>query len=315
MLVKNDAALQVAQTTWSLVQERFYDEQRLTDWAAWQSRFHLIATMDDALSLCDEMLGSLQDRYTRLLKTEEFAAKQARRESTEPGATARMIHEKIGYLRCSRFNQLNIADQFADQLEAIGECQALIIDLRGNGGGLVQQTMNCCQFFLQEGVIASLEERIQGRIQRRTHVLVADTSLIIRHGATEDDDEVDGLNRRSCLPPMPIAVVIDGQTASSAELFAAALQENHRAIVLGRRSCGKAIGQDLLAVSEDPLLKLKISCMRYLTPNGNWLGDGRGLNQTDGIVPDVLLDHVKEEDVLETVVRLCGWGPVSGSTS
>lgn len=289
MLLTESPAACLIENVWQTVNVRFYRPDALDHWSKWRTVPRTVSSLSDAVSYCRQMLSSLHDSYTRLLDPQDFGAKKERRESSCSTLVCHKTESGIAYLRCPRFNQLTTADQMEEHLQRLQSCSRLIIDLRDNVGGLIQQAVSCCQFFLPEGVIASLEDRIGGALQRRTFAVAAATALTIQHGATEDDDLIDGVKRRPCLfPSQRLLLVINANTASAAELFAAALTENDRAVAVGTRSCGKGIGQDVVKVLDAPELYLKVSCIRYFTPDGNWLGDGQTIDPAGGINPTPL---------------------------
>jgi carboxyl-terminal processing protease len=166
----------------------------------------------------------------------------------------------IAYLRISQF-----ADSTPDELEtAVGHLRAaaggaplaLVLDLRDNPGGVLEAGIAVADAFLDSGLIVRAEGRAEG-------------ANFERHA--QPGDILDG---------GPIAVLINARSASSAEIVAAALQDNHRATVLGQASFGKGSVQSLIPLDGGRALKLTTS--RYYTPSGRSLA-GRGLS------PDVEL--------------------------
>jgi carboxyl-terminal processing protease len=132
----------------------------------------------------------------------------------------------------------------------------LVLDLRDNPGGLFDEGVKVADRFLQGGVIVSTV----GRGARAAERSVA---------------HVEGTE-----PPYPIAVLVNGNTASASEIVAAALQDHGRAVVVGERSFGKGSVQSLFGLEDGAGLKLTVA--RYLTPNGRSL-------QGTGVVPDVVV--------------------------
>jgi carboxyl-terminal processing protease len=136
-----------------------------------------------------------------------------------------------------------------------GTPRAIVLDLRGNGGGLFRQAVMTADAFLGEGEIVSL----QGRTRRRTW----------------------NANASERLEGVPMVVLIDGRTASAAELVAAALQENDRATVMGRRSFGKGSVQSIVSLGEGKGA-LRLTTALYHGPSG------RSVQRT-GVGPDIEL--------------------------
>jgi carboxyl-terminal processing protease len=137
--------------------------------------------------------------------------------------------------------------------------QGLILDLRNNPGGLLSQAIEVAEFFLDSGIIVTTK----GRHSRQN----------IRAQAHKNK------NRRD----YPIIVLINGGSASAAEIVAGALQDNKRALVLGTRSFGKGSVQTILPLSDGSGLRLTTA--RYYTPSGRSI-------QLSGITPDIDLDFV-----------------------
>jgi len=143
------------------------------------------------------------------------------------------------------------------EASARGTPRAVVLDLRGNGGGLLRQAVLTADAFLAGGTIVSLRGR---------------DGVIRRHWQADADEHLAGV---------PMVVLVDGHTASAAELVAAALQENGRATVIGQRSFGKGSIQVLLSLGEgDGALRLTTAL--YHGPSGRTV-------QRTGVGPDVEL--------------------------
>lgn len=273
-------------SVWQIVKDMFYDEARLADWAL--NEESTSNTEEDALRHATDLVDSLGDPYTRIIAPQEMQVKQERRESSEPAVTTSLLANDIGYLRIHRFNQLDVIEQVDRAVCTLSNARALIIDLRDNRGGLVNVAAQCCQFFMQQGVIATVEQRTAGTVQKRTIVLAEQALLTIQHAETEEDEVITGIERRPLhFANRPIAVLINGETASASELLAAALQENGAATVIGTESLGKGIAQDVVEIPHWQH-KLKISCMRLYTPSDRWIGDA-GQTLADGVKPDIVI--------------------------
>lgn len=136
--------------------------------------------------------------------------------------------------------------------------KGLILDLRGNPGGLFDEAVAICDLFLSEGPIVT----VVGRSGQNSE----------RHLAHPEATQAD----------YPVAVLIDGGSASAAEIVAGCLKDRKRAKVFGSKSYGKGSVQSILDLSDGSGLKLTVA--RYLTPAGTQI-DGRGIN------PDVGYDR------------------------
>jgi carboxyl-terminal processing protease len=168
---------------------------------------------------------------------------------------------EIGYVRISNFQSKTAKDLSAtlEELERRGKLKGLIIDLRNNPGGLLSQAIEVSELFLDSGVIVSTKGR--------------NSSQNIKATAHKDEKQRD----------YPIIVLVNGGSASAAEIVAGALQDNKRAIILGTRTFGKGSVQTILPLSDGSGLRLTTSL--YYTPSGKSI-------QLSGITPDIDLAYV-----------------------
>jgi len=141
-----------------------------------------------------------------------------------------------------------------------------IIDLRNNPGGLLDQAIEVSDIFLDHGEIVSQRGREKAEIER--YFAESKVRGDLTHGA-------------------PIVVLVDAGSASAAEIVAAALQDQRRAIVLGERSFGKGSVQTLLPLTDDTALRLTTA--RYYTPSGRSVQEG-------GVEPDILVPQLSDPD-------------------
>ena len=166
-----------------------------------------------------------------------------------------------GYIRLSNFTGTTTAEllKALEQMEAAEvPLKGLILDLRNNGGGLLNQSIKVADLFLDEGAILS----IKGRNNKNTKVFNATRSSVERN--------------------YPLVVLINGGSASASEIVAGALQDHKRALILGTTSFGKGSVQTVETLRDGSGLKLTIA--RYYTPNDRSI-------QAKGIVPDIYLKH------------------------
>nr|WP_320050573.1 S41 family peptidase [uncultured Desulfuromonas sp.] len=179
----------------------------------------------------------------------------------------RLYDPAIGYVRISQFQQRTAREFKAalKQLHEEAELQGLVIDLRNNPGGLLDQAVQVCDLFLDSGKIVST----QGR--RSTDNFT--------YNATALDTE----------PSYPIVVLINEGSASASEIVAGALQDHKRAVILGTGSFGKGSVQSIIPLANHSGLRLTTAY--YYTPNGTSI-------QARGIVPDV---HVEQAVWQQTV--------------
>lgn len=184
--------------------------------------------------------------------------------------------DKIGYLRITQFG-----DQTGDELEAALDklksqgMKALIIDLRWNPGGLLDEAVNVCEKFLPRGQLVVTTE---GRNPAENSVRRADG-----HG-----DELGG---------MPIVILANLGSASAAEIVTGCLQDLHRAYVVGEKTFGKGSVQNIFPLDDGSALKLTVA--KYYTPSHKVIHE-------HGITPDVFVPMTDMEQASLLVKRAPG---------
>ncbi|HVP68721.1 MAG TPA: MXAN_5808 family serine peptidase [Anaeromyxobacteraceae bacterium] len=182
---------------------------------------------------------------------------------------ARLLEQNVGYVKVQQFSANTTRDLSAaiaqQKAQAGGRLQGLILDLRGNPGGLLEQAIQVSDLFLSQGVIVkTVGEGDRHQIHE------------VKEAHADRSDMVD----------LPIVVLVNNASASASEIVAGALKNNNRALVIGRQTFGKGSVQVLYDFAdpshpgEDSALKLTIA--QYLTPGDISI-------QEVGIVPDVTL--------------------------
>ena len=177
--------------------------------------------------------------------------------------SSKIISEEknIGYIRLKSFNE-NSDNQFlksVKKFEKNSKIKGYVIDLRNNPGGLLTQAINITDFFLDDGEIVSTK----GRKISETRKFFA------RKG-----DEIKG---------KPIVVLINNGSASASEIFAGALKDHKRAIILGENSYGKGSVQSIIPLRNGGGMRLTIS--KYYLPSGKSISEV-------GVTPDILVEEV-----------------------
>ena len=192
---------------------------------------------------------------------------------------SKTLENGFGYVRLTQFQERSGEDlgKALDKLREDngGALQGLILDLRNNPGGLLDQAVEVADQFLSDGLIVYTKGR-------------------------EDDAQMEFSAMRSGTEPdYPIVVLINGGSASASEIVAGALQDHGRAVIMGLQSFGKGSVQTIIPLSDESGLRLTTA--KYYTPNGTSI-------QARGIVPDVQvpqseikevaeLDHFREKDL------------------
>lgn len=176
----------------------------------------------------------------------------------------------IAYIRLNSFMSERALDEMKEALSKVQDKKALVLDLRGNYGGLLSNAVEIADLFLKKGVIVSVKGR-------RSEYESAYSAL--------PDQVFD----------KPMAVLIDGGSASASEILSAALQENGRAALVGSTTFGKGLVQKITPLEQGAGLNITIS--KYLTPQGH------DINR-HGIRPDVSVALSPKDFELENDAQL-----------
>lgn len=193
---------------------------------------------------------------------------------------AKLYQDKYGYIRVTQFQDgtsRELADAIAKLQKEVGgpdKLEGLVLDLRLNPGGLLNEAVKVSDLFLDAGLIVYTEGRVENQKQRFL--------------AQNDGDEGD----------RAMVVLIDEGSASASEIVAGALQDHKRAVIVGTQSFGKGSVQTILPLDRDSALRLTTA--KYYTPSGRSI-------QATGIEPDVVVDRnvrvAKAEDPQRFQVR------------
>jgi carboxyl-terminal processing protease len=181
-----------------------------------------------------------------------------------PVAASRMLdykQTKLGYVELTSFTSGSGAQVRSQVQQVLHEgARGIILDLRENGGGLLNEAVNVASVFIGDGTIVSTDGRAQPR-----QVYLAKPNLTIA-------------------PKIPMVVLVDAGTASAAEIVTGALQDRGRAKVVGTHTYGKGVFQEIDPLSNGGALDFTVG--EYFTPSGRNLGGG-GVKQGKGIQPNV----------------------------
>ncbi len=187
----------------------------------------------------------------------------------------------IAYIRLTSFGEKTV-EELRDVLTRLdNDFQGLALDLRGNGGGLLYSAVEICDMFLDSGKIVSTRTRggnISEAFSAESGTLVASSK--------------------------PLAVLIDGDSASASEIVAACLQDNGRAVVVGVRSYGKGTVQEILPLQFGHSA-LRLTIARYYRPSDKNIHRLEGATEDDdwGVKPDSGFEVSLDEATLDKLVR------------
>jgi carboxyl-terminal processing protease len=233
------------------------NEQSMRGWTPAEARAAIRGAPGTKLNLAIER-GAATARIPLKLEREEIHVSAVTRAS--------LLRGSVGYFMVSTFNDSTAQDvgRTVDSLTRAG-ARGLVIDMRGNPGGLLLQGVEVADLFLDQGVrIASTKGRV----------------------AAANAEFVDKATQR--WPDRPIVVLVNGNTASAAEVVAGALQDHDRALVMGRQTYGKGSAQAVLQLDNGGALKL--TSARWYTPLGRsierpHIAPSEGIDPADTVAP------------------------------
>ena len=192
------------------------------------------------------------EKFEKSIKREEIKVKTI---------DYKKLTDDIGYIRISSFIGLDTSKEFIIALNRLKDSKALILDLRGNSGGLFQNAVVISNLFMKEGTIVNVIAR-QGK--KNTY------------SATNE----------GCIYDNPLAILVDNTTASASEILSSALKDNKRATLIGTKTYGKGLVQKVFSLPNKSGMNLTIA--RYLTPSGV------DINQK-GVIPDYVVNFTHND--------------------
>ena len=177
---------------------------------------------------------------------------------------SRTLEPGYGYVRISTFQQ-RTGESLNEAIETLkkdndGTLNGLVLDLRNNPGGLLNAAVEVSDSFITKGMIVYTDGRIP------------------------DSKQEFSAKPRDILKGAPLVVLVNGGSASASEIVAGALQDHHRAVILGTKTFGKGSVQTVMPLTDSTAVKMTTA--RYFTPSGRSI-------QAEGIVPDITIDRVK----------------------
>jgi carboxyl-terminal processing protease len=203
---------------------------------------------------------------------------------------ATVLQDSIGYIAFSDFS-VNSSQEFLVALDDMIQnkhINRLIIDLRGNGGGLIDEANRILSYFIPKGTeVVS----VKGKVEKFSHSYYTSTKPIY--------------------PDLPLIVLVDNNSASAAEILAGALQDFNRATLIGQRTYGKGLVQNIRPIAYGG--HLKVTSAKYYLPSGRCIqaidyaerqrGHQLHRDTAGGILPDVVLTDSQKLDITYNLYR------------
>lgn len=198
----------------------------------------------------------------------------------QPSVPYHGVVDGIGYIRLSQFIEKTGEDvrKALEEFKCDPQVKGIVIDLRGNGGGLLEQAVDVASNFLPKG-----------------------TEVVRTRGRDKSDEKIYKTHRSPLMPDMPLAILVDGATASASEILAGAIQDLHRGTLVGSKTFGKGLVQTTRPLPYGGVLKVTVA--RYYTPAGRMIQaidythrkeDGTATRLSDGgLTPDTVVEWNK----------------------
>lgn len=278
---------------WTRVNDNFLFEDRLAGWQARKSTPRRFTSMKDAEAEIDSMLSTLNDRYTRYYGPAEKKHRESRRTATNV-VTWRMHPDGVGYVKIRTFSSSNTAAEVEQALKALSGARALIIDLRGNGGGLVWQSFRVFALFADQGVFQTASGRKDGKPWTGRYELKAGELLEYEDGSETSRKE----SPANLTGNKPLTILVDGSTASASEALAGALRHHRGARLVGQTTFGKGIMQTTFELPGGAAIKVTQAyiyqpdgtCVHKLglKPDVRALPNGSGAGRNDPVLDQAL---------------------------
>jgi len=211
----------------------------------------------------------------------------------------------VTYIRVYSFGSNSTGAQLRDAMNKMPDTKSFVIDVRGNTGGYISSAIDSAELFVKKGTLMTKQERLDSDVTQPIYqdtVYELDdsnllTSVKTRFNSAISQDLVD--NSMQSVPSdgtrpsqrfayavgdRPVVLLVNGDSASAAEIFEGAVHDSGNVTTLGTRSFGKGIGQSIFPNMPGGTV-LKVTSLEYKTPSGKWPGDGN--SHKHGLDPDI----------------------------
>lgn len=238
-------------------------------------------------------------------RSDDFKVSLVRAEVDVPNVPfSGIVGDHIGYINLSVFTQdagRNVAEALKKLKAEDPQLKGVILDLRGNGGGLLHEAVNVCNVFIGKDML-----------------------VVTNRGKIKEQDRAFNTFMPATDPDIPLAILIDKKSASASEIVSGAMQDYDRGVLLGQRSYGKGLVQNFMEVGYNA--RVKVTTAKYYIPSGRCIQsveykngepvdipdsrrtrfttrNGRTVLDGGGITPDIPLKQPADEPIVKALVQ------------
>lgn len=280
---QNDDAFEVQyDRVWTLASQNFLYEDRLRNFESWRAKYRgKLHNNGDYENACTAMLDSLTDEYTFFRDVHSTGERKCE-SSAHNVVAAKSFKNAIGYIKIRTFAARACVDETRAVLKQFASQKTIILDLRGNWGGSIDDAFAVFQMLVETGGFVKM-------VGREDALGYTETLAVDHEQASRTrDGETVLLSREACIAPrVPILVLVNGESKSAAEMLAGALKDNGRACLIGERTFGKGVVQQVWEF--DNGTSVKITSARFFRPSGAPI-------QGVGLLPDVKVAFARTSD-------------------
>ena len=234
-------------------------------------------TIDEAVSLMRGKVGDPIDiTIVREGETKPLIVHIVRGKITIDSVHAKVVNDDILYVRVSSFDK-KVADDVAKEIKKRkSTTKGIVLDLRNNPGGLLDQAVGLVDLFVNSGKVVS------------------------QKGRNESENKVYSATNSATITDVPMVVLVNGGSASASEIVSGALQDHKRAVLVGENTFGKGSVQVVLPITDEEAIKLTIA--RYYLPSGRTI-QAVGVKPDITVLPGELKTHENEFAIKEADLK------------
>jgi C-terminal processing protease CtpA/Prc len=287
------------------IREDFLWPDKIANWPGVDENDLKLDTFADAERAVRKAIAKLPDRYTEYYSAKEttqenieenLASSQNEEYSDLPAVSRKLLAGNIGYIRIRTFDRYKVTEELQVALLFLDSARGYILDLDGNPGGFTDQGFSAFSLFVDEGKYAIIKGKQDGCPYTDKMSVTQDALLVLHNSGVERESRQPNLAKNK-----PVVILVDGDTASAAEMFTNAMMENHRACSVGVQTFGKGIGQTVY-YDIPGHGSLRVTDMRVFTPSGKCI-HGTGIhpdNVVEGNAAQIAVATAMIEQELQT---------------